>query len=164
MPLSLQVSINEAMTAQCSPPPSEPAKSAFFRFKAMGRMLRSTTLESISMAVVEEASETNPARQRLTDCLGEFGLLTDQSELGAQPGLKVINDRPAPVLAHSPALVGAAATDFLFNCIETGDALERFAGDRRGTRRGELVEAAANVGPQKASWTLPRSASTRYPP
>ena len=45
-------------------------------------------------------------------------------QLGAQPGLKVINDRSAPVLAHSPALVGAAATDFLFDCIQTGDALE----------------------------------------
>jgi hypothetical protein len=30
---SLQVSISEAMTAQCSAPPSEPAKSAFFRFR-----------------------------------------------------------------------------------------------------------------------------------
>jgi hypothetical protein len=30
--MSLQVSISEAMTAQCAPPPSEPAKSAFLRF------------------------------------------------------------------------------------------------------------------------------------
>jgi hypothetical protein len=28
-PMSLQVSISEAMTAQCSPPPSEPANRAF---------------------------------------------------------------------------------------------------------------------------------------
>ena len=47
--IKLQVSISEAMTAQCSPPPSEPANSAFFRFNAIGLMLRSTTLESISM-------------------------------------------------------------------------------------------------------------------
>ena len=70
----------------------------------------------LDAAVVEEAGETIPARQRIADCLGELALLTDQSELGAQPGLKVINDRSAPVLAHSPALVGAAATDFLFDC------------------------------------------------
>lgn len=31
MALSLQVSISEAITAQCSPPPSEPAKGAFLR-------------------------------------------------------------------------------------------------------------------------------------
>src|ERR1700722_1576768 len=101
----------------------------------------------LDATVIDEAGETSPARQRIAGCLGELALLTDQSELGAQPRLKVINDRSAPVLAHSPALVGAAATDFLFDCIETGDALEGFAGDRRGTHRGELVEAAANVGP-----------------
>ncbi|MET4222641.1 hypothetical protein ABIB00_007880 [Bradyrhizobium sp. LB14.3] len=47
--MSLQVSINEATTAQCSPPPSEQAKSAFLRFSAIGRIARSTTLESISI-------------------------------------------------------------------------------------------------------------------
>jgi len=49
MALSLQLSISDAATAQCSAPPSEPAKSAFFRFNAIGLMLRSTTLESISI-------------------------------------------------------------------------------------------------------------------
>ena len=47
--MSLQVSISEAMTAQCSPPPSEPANRAFLRLSAIGRIARSTTLESISM-------------------------------------------------------------------------------------------------------------------
>ena len=46
-----------------------------------------------------------------------------------------------------PSLVGTAATDFLFDCIESDDALKRFVGDRRGTGGGELVKAAANVGP-----------------
>src|SRR5262249_32905231 len=32
-PLSLQVSISDAMTARCSPPPSEPANRAFFLFR-----------------------------------------------------------------------------------------------------------------------------------
>ena len=108
--------------------------------------LRSTTLESISM----RPSSTKrvrpfPARERIADCLGEFGLLTDQSELGPQPRFKVIKDRSALVLAHSAALVRAAATDFLLDGVETGDALERLAGNRRGTRRSELVEAAADV-------------------
>ena len=35
--------------AQFSPPWSLPAKSAFFRLSAIGRMLRSTVFESISM-------------------------------------------------------------------------------------------------------------------
>jgi hypothetical protein len=46
---SLQVSISEAMTAQCSPPPSEPANNAFLRLSAIGRIERSTMLLSISM-------------------------------------------------------------------------------------------------------------------
>jgi hypothetical protein len=37
-PMSLQVSIRDAMTAPWSPPPSEPAKRAFFRFRATGRI------------------------------------------------------------------------------------------------------------------------------
>ena len=44
----MQVSMSEATTAQCSAPPSDPAKSAFLRLRAIGRMARSTTLESIS--------------------------------------------------------------------------------------------------------------------
>ena len=47
--LSLQVSTSEAMIAQLAPPSSLPAKSAFLRLKAIGRMMRSTTLVSISM-------------------------------------------------------------------------------------------------------------------
>jgi hypothetical protein len=41
--------MSEATIAQFSAPPSEPAKSAFFRLRAMGRIARSTILESISM-------------------------------------------------------------------------------------------------------------------
>ena len=37
----------------------------------------------LDAAVVEEAGETSPARQRTADCLGEFGLLTDPSGLGS---------------------------------------------------------------------------------
>ena len=59
-PLSLQVSISEATIAQLAPPSSLPAKSAFFRFNAIGRMLRSTVLESISMRpVAEEARQVH---------------------------------------------------------------------------------------------------------
>lgn len=46
--LSLQVSISEAMVAQLSAPASCPAKRAFFRFNAIGRMVLSTVLLSIS--------------------------------------------------------------------------------------------------------------------
>ena len=40
--------LSDAMTAQWTPPWSEPANSAFLRLSAIGRIERSTTLESIS--------------------------------------------------------------------------------------------------------------------
>ena len=48
MPLSLQFSISVAITAQLSPPSSDPANKAFLRFRASGLMLRSTALLSRS--------------------------------------------------------------------------------------------------------------------
>ena len=52
-----------------------------------------TTFDDIGIdldaTVIDEAGGTSPARQRIADCLGELALLTDQSELGAQPRLKV---------------------------------------------------------------------------
>lgn len=42
--MSLQVSINEATVVQFAPPASLPVTSAFFRFNAIGRMLRSTVV------------------------------------------------------------------------------------------------------------------------
>jgi hypothetical protein len=43
MPRTLQVSISEATTALCSAPPSDPAKSAFFRVGASERIARWAT-------------------------------------------------------------------------------------------------------------------------
>src|SRR5260370_37460652 len=48
-PCSLQVSISEASIAQFSAPSSLPANRAFFLLRAIGRIARSTVLESISM-------------------------------------------------------------------------------------------------------------------
>ena len=50
----------------------------------------------LGAAVVEEVGETVPTRERITDCLSEFGLLADQGELGAQPGFEALNDGPRP--------------------------------------------------------------------
>ncbi len=48
-PFILQVSISKALTAQFSAPASWPAKRALLRFRAMGRIVLSTVLLSISM-------------------------------------------------------------------------------------------------------------------
>ena len=52
----------------------------------------------LDAAVVEEAGQTLPTRERIADRFSEFRLLTDQSELGAQPGFEFVDDRPAPLL------------------------------------------------------------------
>ena len=67
----------------------------------------------LNAAVVEEARKAVPARERVADCLGQFGLLADQGELGGEPGFEVFNDRPAPGLARGTSLVDAAAGDLL---------------------------------------------------
>jgi len=93
-------------------PPNERGGNRYIRPTATAPHLDSTDLDA---AVVEEAGETVPARERITDCLSELGLLADQGELGAQPGFQVINDRPAAVLADGAALIGIAAADRLGN-------------------------------------------------
>ena len=89
----------------------------------------------LDAAVVEEARQALPARQRVADRLGELGLLADQRELGAQPGLRRPSaSRPAPLLAHGAALLGAAAADLVLDRVEAAMRFERLAGDRRGAR------------------------------
>src|SRR5262245_8527841 len=56
--------MSEAMTAQCSPPPSEPAKRRLLRPSAIGRIARSTTLESISMRP-SSRKRVRPSHRRL---------------------------------------------------------------------------------------------------
>ena len=99
----------------------------------------------LDAAVGEEAGQSRPARQRIADRFGELGLLADQVELGAQPWLERVDDRPALRHAQRAALVGTAATGFRFDDIERGDPLQGFACDRCGTGDRKLVEAAAHV-------------------
>ena len=88
-------SISEAMIAQCSPPPSEPAKRAFLRLRAMGRMARRRVGVDLDAAIVKESGEPLPSRERVADRLGELGLLADQAEFVAQPRFERRDDRPA---------------------------------------------------------------------
>ena len=75
----------------------------------------------LDAAVVEEAGQAFPARERVADRLGELGLLADQSELLAQPGFEAGDDRAAPFLAHGAAFVGRSAADVVLDPVELGD-------------------------------------------
>ena len=147
--------MSEAIVAQCSPPPSEPANKAFFLFKAMGRMLRSTILESISMlAIVDEARQAFPAGQHVTDRFGELCFLADESELCAQPRLQRINERLAFMAANTAPLIGVEAPDGFLDLVEHADAFQRFAGDRRRARGGEFVKATAHMRPTECEFDV----------
>src|SRR5690606_32260356 len=101
----------------------------------------------LDAAIVEEAGEPFPARERVADRLGELGLLADQAKLLAQPGLKLGDDCPASFPAHGKTCLRRQAADVDLDVIEFGDAPERFAGDRRWTGCGEFVEAPAHMRP-----------------
>ena len=59
--------------AQWSAPPSEPANNAlFFRLSAIERMECSTVLLSkLDAAIIDEARQPLPARERMTDGVGK---------------------------------------------------------------------------------------------
>src|SRR5437879_13350933 len=71
-------------------------------------------------AVVDEARQTFPARQGVTDGLGELALLADQAEFCTQPRLKGIDWRPAFLLANGARPVGTAARDTVVKGIALG--------------------------------------------
>ena len=113
--------------AQVSAPLSEPAKSAFLRVSAIGRMERSTMFGiDLDPPVFEEAAKAVPARQRVADRLGEPGLLADQEELAAQPRLEGIEERLGFFHPDVAARVGILAADLGLDAVEFGDARERF--------------------------------------
>src|SRR5690242_2061720 len=105
-------------------------------------------------AVIDEARQALPARERVTDGVGELNLLADQSELGAQPRLEGISQRPASLLPHEAALLRTAAADFLLDRIECGNVPERLTRDRRGAGGREFVEVAPHVHPAECELDL----------
>src|ERR1700682_2267989 len=101
----------------------------------------------LDAAIVDEAGQPLPARQRVADGLGKFALLTDQTEFCAQPRFKGIDQRPAFLLAIEAALVSVTTAEIFLDGIERGETFERFAGDGRRTGDRELIEVAAYVRP-----------------
>ena len=140
--------MSEAMTAQCSPPPSEPAKRWFLRPSAIGRIERSTTLESnLDAAVVEEAGEPVPARERVADRRGDGRLAGDGGELGFQPQTQSIDERLATPLPRLAAFVGGQAANIGFDGIQRSDADQRLGGDRCRRLGLDVVELPPHMAP-----------------
>ena len=73
----------------------------------------------LDAAIVDEARQAFPTRERIADGLGELALLTDQAEFCAQPLLECIGERLAFLLPDETPLLGAAATDVLLELTAT---------------------------------------------
>lgn len=110
------------------------------------RTLDSVVVE-LDTAIIDEARQALPARERIADGLGELALLADQGELCVEPLLESNGKRPAFLLPDEATLLGAAAADVLLDRVELGDVLERLARNGRGTGGGQFVEVTPHVRP-----------------
>lgn len=84
-------------------------------------------------AIVEEAGKVGPAPEHVIHGLQDLGGAGEGFSLAQQPGVHVVEQRLASLLAHGSPLVGAAAVDGALDLeqpIETSDRLQRDRGDR----------------------------------
>lgn len=142
--------------AQCSPTPSEPANNAFLL--AVERDRANGALDHVGIdldaSVFDEADEPWPARERIADRLGKRALLRDRGELGFEPGLQAIDQRPGPLLPDGVARLGQTAADLGLDRTERSDARECLCRDRRVAGLGDLEEAAADMRPAEREHDL----------
>ena len=104
----------------------------------------------LDAAIVEEAAEALPARQRVADRLGDLGLARYQAKLTLEPGLERLEDRLAAQLAHAASLLRRLVAARRLDGIERSNTGECLAGDRRGRAGGlQVVEIPSHVRPAK---------------
>ena len=96
-------------------------------------------------AVGQEAAKVWPARQAITDSLGQAASAGDEFELLLEPGFEVIHQRPRAFLSNAQAHIGGAASDFAFNGVKLGISSQGFGGDRRIGRFVDIVKITACV-------------------
>jgi transposase-like protein len=109
-------------------------------------------LDAAELAGLDQRSDAGPVlralimpREGVADMLGDSRLARDAGELLLEPGLERQHEGLAAFLADGTALIGAAAPDHLLDGIESGDTLERLAGDRGRTGLDNVEEAPPQV-------------------
>src|SRR4029077_18995780 len=75
----------------------------------------------IDTAIVEEARELVPAGEGVADRFGQGAAAWDAGKLGLQPRLHDIDQPPRSEVTGLLSLLGGAAADRGFNCVEFGD-------------------------------------------
>ena len=81
-------------------------------------------------AVIEESGEGWPARERITNGLGERAGGGNAAKLHLEPGLHHLDERSGASVTNMPAHVCGAALDRSLDRIEFGDPPQGLGGDR----------------------------------
>src|ERR1700704_2609316 len=81
-------------------------------------------------AVIEEAGKGGPARERITNGLGEGAGGWNAAKLHLEPRLHHLDERPGAGVTHMPTCVCGAALDRSLDRIEFGDPPQGLGGDR----------------------------------
>jgi hypothetical protein len=110
----------------------------------------------VDAPVIEEACKALPAREGVTDRLGDRGFLRDRGELPLKSGLEAVDDRSGPLASRGATHGNIAPADLRFDGIELGDALECLGGGGRGAGRGELTGAPPHMAPAGGQFDLAR--------
>lgn len=98
-------------------------------------------------AVMEEAGQSIPARQRIPDRLGEIAAAGQLRELHLEPKAKAVNDRLGEGAPRGQPMRRRLTTHLRFDSIEAGDATQGLVRDGRVLGLRNLVELAPGVRP-----------------
>src|SRR3954453_837037 len=111
----------------------------------------------LEAAIAEIADQRFPSRERVADCLGQFGLAADLTERGVEEDLQVVQQWRRMLSPHGSAAVRGASADAALDGEQGGDPLQGLKRDRRRGCLMYVVELAAKVAPTSDldQWRLP---------
>jgi hypothetical protein len=101
----------------------------------------------LDAAIVEEAGQALPARERVTDCLGQRAAAGYARKLGFQPGVERLHDGPREGAPFSKTMSGRLSTHAGFDDVESADTAQCFGRHRRAGGLGHLVELPPRMRP-----------------
>ena len=101
----------------------------------------------LDAAIVEEAGQTFPPRERVTDCLGQRAAAGHARKLGFQPGVQSLHNRPGERTPFGKTMSGRLSAHAGFDDIEFADPAQCFGRYRLAGRLGHLVELAPRMRP-----------------
>ncbi len=101
----------------------------------------------LDAAIVQEARQSVPTRERIADRFSERAAARDQAERGIEPDVQRVDDRLGERPALGKTVVRRLAADARLDGIEFTDPAQGFC--RHGRRRGfgHIVELASRVAP-----------------